>query len=1178
MNNTNGSSKTILQSSENEETILYDRTIALDAGKLKVAEENIPTDWNIGDIILDLYEVTDILGKGGMGKVYKVYHKNWKMDLAVKSPLPEIVATETGKENFVREAETWVNLGLHPHIVSCYYVRTLGNIPRVFAEYIEGGSLKDWISNGKLYEGGKEKTMERILDIAIQFAWGLDYAHEQGLIHQDIKPANVLMTNDGIAKVTDFGLAKARAMTGEKFIPDSGRSILVSTGGMTPAYCSPEQAAGELLSSKTDIWSWGVSILEMFTGEVDWMSGVVALAALESYLNEGSENPDIPRMPDSLAELLRKCFQQDTQNRPADISEVVDRLKFIYKEVTSRGYSRKEPKSLDLRADGLNNKAISMLDLGKEEEAVKSWQEALKVDPQHLYSNFNYGYYRWQKAEITDDSLITQMAGMEKVYLNNPDYWLCLGWIHYERGDVDSIDRIQKSEHRIEEVGFNNAQGDSDKPFGRNVQTFKGHTYYVSSVGFSPDGDYALSGGGDETIRLWNISNGKEIRKFKGSTEIVDSVCFSPDGQFALSGGGDKIIRLWKIPGGKEVRRFEGHSDCINSVCFSPDGRYVLSGSLDETIRLWDISSGKEIMILEGHTDCVNSVCFSPDSRFVLSGAGGGFSTDNTIRLWEISTGREIRKFEGHTGTVRSICISINGRYALSGSLDKTIRLWDITSGKEIRRFEGHNCNVNCISISTDGCYLLSGNEDNTIRLWEISSGKEIRCFNGHSAPVNSVCFSQDGRYALSGGDDETLKLWEISFKKKSRHPNLPYPLLSKIKNTLELTNEKETINKILDLVKYYINEKEYKKAYLLIKEIQHIPGYEREQEVLDLKYLCCGKGKCKIKSLNNSWCVTTIIAHTESANSVSFSPDGRFALSGSFDKTIRLWEIPGGKAIKSFEEHSDCVYSVCFSPDGRYALSGSNDNTIRLWEISSGKEIRKFEGHTNRVSSVSFSPDGQYILSCSFDKTIRLWEISTGREIRRLEGHTDSVNSVCFSPDGRYVLSGGYDCSIRLWEVSSGKEIKRFVGRTGTVISICFSPDGLYALSGSMDNTVRLWEISTGREVRIFEGHSHWINSISITFDGRYILSGSWDKTIRLWDTVSGEEIKRFEDHIGRVESVQFSNNGRYALSGSEDKTIKLWEFDWEWEFPNEEENQSYTEGEDKRDKSWLKRFSKKK
>jgi serine/threonine protein kinase len=194
-------------------------------------------------------------------------------------------------------------------------VRRLGGIPCVFAEYVSGGSLAEWIDTGRLYEGRPGKVLERVLDIAIQFAWGLHHAHEQGLVHQDVKPGNVLVTEGGVVKVSDFGLARARGRTGEAGHGDGQRSSLVSYQGMTPAYCSPEQQRGERLSHTTDVWSWGVSLLEMVLGQGTWRDGPSAPKALESYLAGGVASARLPVLPPALADLLRHCLQVDPGNR-----------------------------------------------------------------------------------------------------------------------------------------------------------------------------------------------------------------------------------------------------------------------------------------------------------------------------------------------------------------------------------------------------------------------------------------------------------------------------------------------------------------------------------------------------------------------------------------------------------------------------------------------------------------------------------------------------------------------------------------------------------------------------------------------------------------------------------------------------------------------------------------------
>ncbi|EFH84640.1 serine/threonine-protein kinase [Ktedonobacter racemifer] len=340
-------------------------------------------DWLVGDVILDRYEVRSILGEGGMGRVYKIYDRQRNTYEAVKSPKPEIFTTANGKERFIQEAETWVKLKMHSNVVYCSAVEILGDIPRIFIDYVDGGSLSDWIRDQRLYEGRKGMAMFRMLRIAIQFAWGLHAAHEQGVVHQDVKPANVMMSSEGLARITDFGLARARIVAGEpEHLGGTARSdrqsILVSSRGMTPAYCSPEQAAGRPLSRKTDIWSWGVSVLEMFVGGVTWMSGIMAREVLTSYQRQ---HQAIPPMPPEIMQLLDRCFQYQPEARPATMEEVATELEACFVRLIGLPYSRESSKFIELSTSTFFVQAVSLNRLERHEEALVLCERAIQDEP-----------------------------------------------------------------------------------------------------------------------------------------------------------------------------------------------------------------------------------------------------------------------------------------------------------------------------------------------------------------------------------------------------------------------------------------------------------------------------------------------------------------------------------------------------------------------------------------------------------------------------------------------------------------------------------------------------------------------------------------------------------------------------------------------------------------------------
>ena len=357
-----------------------------------------------GRMLLDTYRVESEAMVGGMGFVWRVHHTGWDVDLAMKRPRPEAFQTESQKQNFTDECRHWINLGLHPNIVSCYYVREIEGVPAIFSEWMENGSLESHIKDGTLYSGTKEEVRERLLDIAIQFARGLHYAHENGLIHQDVKPDNLLLAEDWTAKVSDFGLAKAMSMltflegTATELEMDADATMVSPAGGKTPTYCSPEQAAGQLLTRRTDIYSWAVSVMEMYLGHKPWahgrtLTGPLAGAACRDYFVMCTERP----IPEALQELLAQCMRQNPDDRPRDFGIVEAELQRIYREKTGSPYPRSVPAAAAETSDSLNNRALSFLDLGKSDTAMDCWEQALKLESGHRASVFNQTLARYRQ-------------------------------------------------------------------------------------------------------------------------------------------------------------------------------------------------------------------------------------------------------------------------------------------------------------------------------------------------------------------------------------------------------------------------------------------------------------------------------------------------------------------------------------------------------------------------------------------------------------------------------------------------------------------------------------------------------------------------------------------------------------------------------------------------------------
>ena len=447
------------------------------------------------------------------------------------------------------------------------------------------------------------------------------------------------------------------------------------------------------------------------------------------------------------------------------------------------------------------------------------------------------------------------------------------------------------------------------------------------------------------------------IATLEGHTNFVFSVVFSPDGTRLASASRDNTVKLWDVTTRAEIATLEGHTSWVFSVVFSPEGTRLASGSADGTVKLWDVASGAEIATLEGHTNGVSSVVFSPDGTRLASG-----SADGTVKLWDVASGAEIATLEGHTNGVSSVVFSPDGTMLASGSADGTVKLWDVASGAEIATLEGHTWFVSSVVFSPDGTMLASGSADGTVKLWDVSewAGEPLPLPPLPPLPSKLVKISGDDQEGMSGAALANPLIVEVRDQDDNPLPD--------VQVTFTITAGYGKLSG-QSTVEHATTDANGRAEAILT--LGPIPGTNTVGVSLGLRALfatfnAVGVGTPDTPSSMDgdyrTWHLPDgVIARLGkgSLGDVAFSPDGqRLAVASGIG--VWLYDVATSRELALLPTAS-LVNSVVFSPDGTMLASASYDETVKLWDVASRAEIATLEGHTDWVRSVVFcgTPDG---------------------------------------------------------------------------------------------------------------------------------------------------------------------------------------------------------------------------
>jgi WD40 repeat protein/serine/threonine protein kinase len=1069
------------------------------------------------------YRIVRRIGSGGMGVVYKAEHLVMQRPVALKVIRRAYTAKADALERFRSEVRKAARLA-HPNIVSAYDAEDAGETHFLVMEYVEGTDL------GRLIQEGGPLPVDRACDYVRQAALGLQYAFQQGMVHCDLKPHNLMLTPDGRVKILDFGLARfaSEAATGAGV---TGTGLVLGTVD----YIAPEQADNARQADiRSDIYSLGCTLYHLLAGQPPFPTGTSLQKVMAHIEKKPQPLTELrPALPEGFMPVLERMMAKNPKHRyqtPAEVAIALEPFT-LATAVARNGKSRRDgPKEGDSRTVVLEKSpayrrrrrnivavAAAVLFvlvglLGAAVYRIATDKGELVITSESPDANVSIS----RNGEVVD--IIDMKTGKQiRLTLRSGDYELELkGAAEGLKLDIKNA-RLTRGETVVATIKWDDKPivGTTEpppapKPPDGAVASWPGNGDAKDSVG---DNDGELKGG-------VTFSPGVAAKAFRldGATRYVEV----PRSDLWGFGKRDFSIELWvkfralTLPNdGKPSAIFIGCDEGggnrnkwffayyrgflgFHIVNASGRGGFYAKADFSPDVDQWyhlavTRSRGTFTIYVNGKpvaSEKADIIIPYPDAPLTIGQAEGiGFFSGliDEVAIYDRAlSAAEVKE--------RWRALAPNKKPAAE------------KVGEVVRRFPLHQGGAASVAISPDGRVAATGDGPGavpawSVRLWDLADGHEIRLFKGHERDVQSVAFSPDGiLLASAGSHDQTVRIWEVATGKELhclRH------------------------NTRVDHVAFLPDSRHVVSA-----------GDDASSRMWDVK---TGKQ------------VRTFEGHKGPVSGVAVSPNGRRIASASADRTVRLWDAETGQELRQFAGYSHAAYRVAFSPDGRRLLSSHPDaKTSRLWDVDSGKEVREFVGHTGPVWFAVFTTDGRRALS-SGDGTLRLWDVETGKE---LHCFTKRAGYLAVSPDGGYVLYGDGDGAalLRLPDPPPAEkvgEIRRFGAEGHNPRRVALSPDEKRLLTAGMDGTARYWDIATGKEIYRLPSNGGPFYDVAISPDGTKLLSCSGDKLIHVWDAATGKEVKTLEGHTDEVTGVAVSPDGRLVASSGFDCQLRVWNLD---------------------------------
>jgi serine/threonine protein kinase/WD40 repeat protein len=1077
------------------------------------------------------YRLKQLLGEGGMGVVWLAEQNHpIRRTVAVKVVKPGHGSRDV-LSRFESERQALALLS-HGHIAKVFDAGvTDDGRPYFVMEHVAGDPITAFAENHRL-------TIRQRLELLLQVCDGVQHAHQNGVLHRDLKPGNILVTEESgqpVSKVIDFGVAKATAnrLTDHTLHTEFG--VLVGT----PEYMSPEQAGllDAAVDTRTDIYSLGLVLYELLVGEPPFdRQDLRRRSVLEALRVIREEDPPslttkLRAMGSAGAAAVALARQTDP---PSHLRQLRGDLEWIASRALEKNPADRYASVAELRADiqrHLENEPVlagprsTLYRLRKLASRHRAAAAALAVVVVAITASAVVSTISLILARNSEDQTRRQFIGtlvaqgMQRVDADDP----LTGLLYLARALELEGDRARVRSHRIR-------LGEVLQRTPTLVDLWR-HDAEITMLALSPRGQVA-TGSIDGVVKIRELSTGAE-RSFQLKGEVL-SGSFSHDGAFLVVGSVEGRVGIWRASDLQLLREFT-EAQRIIDLAVAPDAGLVAVALEDGAVRLLDVASGTSRSDVQPD---------GPTQRVVFSSSGALLATGghNGVRVWEVRSGQPSGPLLPHSGAA-DVAFSRDGELVatagMTGPSSSVARLWNHRDGRQLGEPMRHGAAVSNVIFADDVRLLVTTGFDHSTRVWRVPEGTPV----GSPRISDGIARKPDVSSQLviaTPTQAGHVDLWSMGGERAG--PALPHGGLALVEfdpsGRFLVSATTSGVARVWDLAP----------TATLPPRIQ-IDDYDfswRVVESPDGSSLAVSSGgsperaTTRVFDGNTGMPVTPSMRCQSVDNSIVFSPDGRRLLTACRSGEIRLWDARTGEPLSAAIREEVEVSFAGFSPDGDLFVVGGRmlsgtSGAVRVRDANDGSARTPLLSHDGEIAQAWFSPDGRRLLTVGGGADdVRVWEVATGRQLWAAH-HNPGVAVARWTATGAGILTGGFDQRVRFWNAYSGEVVQPALTMFGALSSLGLSPDGGRLVAGTAGGDARLVRMAPVVDPVSVLPHKGFIYKGLFSSDGALVLTASGDRTARLWDGFSGEALtpRLRAGEISR--GAAFFNQGRsWAWTGT--------------------------------------------